>query len=78
MECYLRAFKGQWRVITEAVPVYDGDYEPHFACDLCHSRGSMPSLMDRIGNRDPMRESEFTHFEPYLCDPHARELGLVW
>ncbi len=79
MERYLLAFEGQWRVITEAEQANREDgQEPFDACDLCHSRGSMNRLMDRISNRSRTRRAEFTHFKPYLCDPHAHELGILW
>ena len=78
MERYLLAFNGQWRVINKAELGGQDGREPLFACDLCHSRGSMIRLMDRIGNNNVGREAEFTRFEPYLCDPHARDLGILW
>ena len=79
MERYLLVFEGHWRVITEAEqPDRENGGEPFFACDLCHSCGSMNRLMDRISNKSHARKAEFTRFEPYLCDPHARELGILW
>ena len=79
MERYLLTFNGQWRVITEAEQAdRENGGRPFFGCDLCHSHGSMVRLMDRIGNNNEKREAEFTRFEPYLCDPHARELGILW
>ena len=79
MERYLLAFEGRWRVITEADQAEREDKEePLFACDLCYSRGSMDRLMDRIKNHSEVIEDEFTRFEPYLCNPHARDLGILW
>ena len=79
MERYLLVFGGHWRTILEEdIDVVDEDDGSVFECDLCHSDGEMALLTDRIGNRDSTRKSEFTHFEPYLCDSHARELGLLW
>ena len=70
---YLSAFGGQWRVITEA----DQERElPSYCCDLCYSDGDMARLRERIV--DTSGRKEFVHFEPYLCDDHAHELGVLW
>ena len=76
MERYLLVFEGHWRVITKADQATDNRIS--FKCDLCYSCGSMDRLMARIGNNNKKITAEFTSFEPYLCDPHARELGVLW
>lgn len=70
---YLTAFNGHWRVITEAEQARE---VPNHQCDLCYSDGDMARLRERIV--DGGGRKEFIQFEPYLCDDHAHELGVLW
>ena len=73
MTQYLSAFNGQWRVITEAD---QRGPEPHLQCDLCFSDGNVALLSARIVSSGV--PGKFIQFEPYLCDEHAQELGVLW
>ena len=70
MERYLKDYSGVWKLIT------DKDLkEDFFHCDLCRTHGSWDDLRRRVFGVDGRK---FSHFEPYLCLDHGRELGVVW